>query len=180
MHRYSNDPRRDRPLRRRDDGSEYQLRAQYVVAADGASSGIRDALGYGRRGEGLLAVQRSILFTAPLDEYLNYGVVQFEIEQPDFKAFLITYSDGRLVLMLSDDVDRDEDEQRRLVQQAIGRTGGGRLWQAACRSCCRRPRVVVLGATRVGSPGELAVNAMDWAMRGAAAAPPRLASPHGR
>lgn len=72
-----------------------------------------------RRG-GLLSVQRSILFRAPLEEYLRRGVVQFEIEQPDFRAFLTTYSDGRWVLMLSDDLDRDEEEQRQLVRQASG------------------------------------------------------------
>ena len=109
-------------LRRRDDGGEYQLRARYAVAADGAASGIREALDIGRHGEGLLAVQRSILFTAPLEEYLKHGVVQFEIEQPEFTAFLTTYSDGRWVLMLSDDIGRGHDEQRRLVHQAIGRT----------------------------------------------------------
>lgn len=107
-------------LRPRDGGREYQVRAQYLVAADGAGSQIRDALGIGRTGEGLLSVQRSILFRAPLEEYLRRGVVQFEIEQPDFKAFLTTYSDGRWVLMLSDDLDRDEEEQRQLVRQAIG------------------------------------------------------------
>lgn len=108
-------------LRRRDDGHEYRLHAQYAVAADGASSAVRESLGIGRHGVGQLSVQRSILFRAPLDEYLQHGVVQFEIEQPDFKAFLTTYSDGRWVLMLSDDVERDADEQIQAVRQAIGR-----------------------------------------------------------
>ncbi|MFG3253680.1 FAD-dependent monooxygenase [Streptomyces sp. NPDC048172] len=109
-------------LRRRDDGHEYRLRAQYVVAADGATSAVREKLGIARHGAGPLSVQRSILFRAPLDEYLRHGVVQFEIEQPDLKAFLTTYSDGRWVLMLGDDIERDADEQRRVVRQAIGRT----------------------------------------------------------
>ncbi|GAA1250268.1 FAD-dependent oxidoreductase [Prauserella halophila] len=109
-------------LRRRDDSHEYRLRAQYVVAADGATGVVREALGIGRHGAGPLSVQRSILFRAPLDEYLRRGVVQFEIEQPDLKAFLTTYSDGRWVLMLSDDVERAVDEQIQVVQQAIGRT----------------------------------------------------------
>ncbi|GAB3481630.1 FAD-dependent monooxygenase [Amycolatopsis cihanbeyliensis] len=109
-------------LRRRDDGHEYRLRAQYMVAADGAASSVRAALGIGRHGAGPLSVQRSILFRARLDEYLEHGVVQFEIEQPDLTAFLTTYSDGRWVLMLSDDIERAADEQIQVVRQAIGRT----------------------------------------------------------
>lgn len=109
-------------LRRRTDGSEYRIRAQYLVAADGAASGVRRALGIERTGEGLLSVQRSIMFRAPLEEYLDKGVVQFEIEQDDFHPFLMTYSDGRWVLMLDDDLDRDEDEQRAAVLRALGRT----------------------------------------------------------
>lgn len=108
-------------LRRRSDGHEYLLRARYVIAADGATSPTREALGISRSGEGVLAVQRSILFTAPLEEYLEAGVVQFEIEQSDLTAFLTTYSDGRWVLMLSDDVDRSEEEQRAAVRKALGR-----------------------------------------------------------
>ena len=108
-------------LRHREGGDEYRLRAQYVVAADGATSPVREALGIGRHGVGPLSVQRSILFRAPLDEYLHHGVVQFEIEQPDFQAFLTTYSDGRWVLMLSDDLKRDTGEQTQAVQRAIGR-----------------------------------------------------------
>ncbi len=43
------------------------------------------------------------------------------IEQPDLQAFLTTYSDGRWVLMLGDDIERNEDEQIRVVQRALGR-----------------------------------------------------------
>jgi putative polyketide hydroxylase len=102
------------------DGARYRMRARYVVAADGAGSRIRDALGIDRSGEGLLSVQRSILFRAPIDHFLEHGVVQFEIKQPGLTAFLTTYSDGRWVLMLSDDVDRDADQQRDVVRQAVG------------------------------------------------------------
>src|SRR3984957_2129165 len=98
----------------------YRMRAQYVVAADGSRSQIRDALGINRSGEGLLSVQRSILFRAPIDHYLEHGVVQFEIKQLGLTAFLTTYSDGRWVLMLSDDIDRDGDQQRAVVRQAVG------------------------------------------------------------
>jgi putative polyketide hydroxylase len=101
-------------------GADYRMRAQYVIAADGAASPIRDELGIGRSGQGLLSIQRSILFRAPIDHYLEQGVVQFEIEQPSLTAFLTTYSDGRWVLMLSDDVDRDPDQQRAVVRQAVG------------------------------------------------------------
>lgn len=108
-------------LHRRDDGREHEIRAQYVIAADGADSSIRKAFEIDRHGQGHLSVQRSILFRAPLDEYLEHGVVQFDIDQPDLHAFLTTYSDGRWVLMLSDDVERTADEQIRIVQRAIGR-----------------------------------------------------------
>ncbi|TWF93576.1 FAD-dependent monooxygenase [Saccharopolyspora dendranthemae] len=107
-------------LRERDGGREYRVRAEYVIAADGAGSGVRERLGIGRSGQGLLSVQRSILFRAPIDRFLERGVSQFQIDQPDFTPFLTTYSDGRWVLMLSDDVDLDEDEQREAVCRAVG------------------------------------------------------------
>jgi putative polyketide hydroxylase len=102
------------------DGARYRTRAQYIVATDGARSQTRSALGIDRSGKGLLSVQRSILFRAPIDHYLEHGVVQFEIKQTGLTAFLTTYSDGRWVLMLGDDIDRDADQQRAVVRQAVG------------------------------------------------------------
>jgi putative polyketide hydroxylase len=108
-------------LRHRD-GREYALRAGYVIAADGHSSLIRDALGIGRSGHGFMQVVRSVLFRAPLDAYLEAGISQFELDQPGLKGMLTTYRDGRWLLMFSDDEERDDVTLRAKVIQAIGRS----------------------------------------------------------
>ncbi|MDQ7249940.1 FAD-dependent monooxygenase [Dongia sedimenti] len=107
---------------RAQDGREYTLHAAYMIAADGHRSPIRESLRIARKGRGHLRTMRSVLFRAPLDAYLEKGVMQFEIDQPDLKAFLTTYADGRWVLMFSDDVVRDEAMLRTLIAQAIGRS----------------------------------------------------------
>lgn len=107
-------------LRERD-GREYTLRAAYMIAADGYRSPVREALGIGRSGRGHIRTLRSVLFRAPLEEYLEKGISQFEIEQPGLSAFLTTYGDGRWVLMFSDDEERDEATLRALVARATGR-----------------------------------------------------------
>jgi putative polyketide hydroxylase len=109
-------------IRRRSDGEESTLRADYLLAADGHDSGVRAALGIGMKGRGLIRALRSVLFRAPLEEYLKAGVMQFSIDQPDFQAFLTTYNDGRWALMFDDDVDRDGDTLRALAHKAIGRS----------------------------------------------------------
>ena len=101
-------------------GPEYRVRGSYLVAADGAASTIRETLGIRRSGNGHLRTLRSVLFAAPLQEYLDRGVTQFEIDQPDFKAFLTTYGDGRWVLMFPDDAARDTQALRQAIGQAIG------------------------------------------------------------
>ncbi len=108
-------------LRHRD-GREYTLRADYLVAADGHSSPIREALGIGRSGHGFMQVVRSVLFRAPLDAYLEAGISQFELDQPGLKGMLTTYRDGRWLLMFSDDEERDEATLKAKVIQAIGRS----------------------------------------------------------
>lgn len=108
-------------LRSRADGSEEVVTADYLIAADGHRSPIRAALGIGRQGRGHMRTLRSVLFRAPLDEYLASGVSQFNIDQPDFQAFLTTYRDGRWVLMFNDDAERDDATLRALIVKAIGR-----------------------------------------------------------
>ena len=104
------------------DGREHALRAAYMIAADGSRSPVREALSIGRTGPGHLQTIRSVLFRAPLEEYLEKGISQFEIEQPGLEAFLTTYADGRWVLMFKDDVERDEEMVRAAIEKAIGRS----------------------------------------------------------
>lgn len=108
-------------LRRRGDVDEYASQFQYLIAADGSRSPVRDALGIGRRGPGMLQIVRSVLFRAALNEYLTSEIRQFEIHQPDLRAFLTTYGEDRWVLMFLDDCERDEDAQRAAIARAIGR-----------------------------------------------------------
>ncbi|WP_223643733.1 FAD-dependent monooxygenase [Corallococcus sp. EGB] len=103
-------------------GRSYELRSAYMIGADGGKSLVREALGIGRQGPGHLQTVRSVLFRAPeLDVYLEKKVHQFEIEQPDLRAFLTTYGNGRWVLMFLDEKERTEDEQREALVKATGR-----------------------------------------------------------
>lgn len=52
-------------------GETWEVAADYVLAADGASSGIRDSLGIGMDGQAGLTKQLSILFRADLDAFLH-------------------------------------------------------------------------------------------------------------
>ncbi|MGW6448977.1 FAD-dependent oxidoreductase [Lentzea sp. NPDC055074] len=99
------------------DGEPYEIRADYLVAADGHRSPVREALGITRSGRGYMHTSRSVLFRAPLDEYLKDGIGQFVV---DGVGFLTTYGDGRWVLML-DDREYTEPELREKIVQAIGR-----------------------------------------------------------
>ncbi|NOK07682.1 FAD-dependent monooxygenase [Corallococcus exercitus] len=103
------------------DGQEELLRADYLVAADGHRSPVREALGIGRSGRGLMRTARSAIFRAPLQEYLKAGVSQFNIVQPGFEAFLTTYGDGRWLLIHREDRELDDAELRALIARAIGR-----------------------------------------------------------
>ncbi|TXN34496.1 FAD-dependent oxidoreductase [Methylobacterium sp. WL30] len=109
-------------VRERTTGRTAMIRADYMIAADGADSPIREQLGIPRHGVGHLRTLRSVLFRCPgADEALRHGIQQFEIEQPGFKAFVTTYGDGRWVLMFDDDQVRSSEELRAAVLRALGR-----------------------------------------------------------
>jgi 2-polyprenyl-6-methoxyphenol hydroxylase-like FAD-dependent oxidoreductase len=109
-------------VRERIGEKEYTIRSKYMIAADGSTSSIREALKIGRKGRGHMKTIRSVLFRAPLETYLEKGVVQFEIKQPGLQAFLTTYNDGRWVLMFTDDIERTEAEELGAIKKAIGRS----------------------------------------------------------
>ncbi|QGZ38119.1 2-polyprenyl-6-methoxyphenol hydroxylase-like FAD-dependent oxidoreductase [Pseudoduganella flava] len=99
----------------------HRVMADYVIAADGADSAIRETLGIARRGVGHLRTLRSLLFRCPeADPVLAKGIQQFNIEQPDLRAFLTTYGDGRWVLMFDDTEAYRAADPHELVHKALG------------------------------------------------------------
>lgn len=102
--------------------TEVEISAQYLIAADGGKSAIRDSLGIKRSGVGYLNPVRSVLFKCPdADVHLEKGIQQFEIRQPDFQAFLTTYHDSRWVLMFTDDIDRTEAQLNEAIKKSLGK-----------------------------------------------------------
>ncbi|CEJ53877.1 hypothetical protein PMG11_00216 [Penicillium brasilianum] len=103
------------------EGNEQQIHGSYLIAADGNRSTVRELLQIPRHGRGYMQTLSSVLFRAPLEQWTK-GFVQFDIDQPDLKAFLASYSDGRWALMFKDAVDRDESALRAAIYQAVGRS----------------------------------------------------------
>lgn len=120
--RFEQDSDRVTAFVRDKEGNEYKIQADYMIAADGHRSPIREALNIGRQGKGYLTTGRSVLFKAPLNEYLEKGFFQFTIDQPGFGAFLTTYNDGRWVLFYPDDKERDIATMESDIAKAVGRS----------------------------------------------------------
>jgi len=102
-------------------GDQSHIHGSYLIAADGNRSTIRELLQIPRHGRGFMQNLHSVLFRAPIEQWTK-GIVQFDIEQPDLKAFLASYSDGRWALMFKDGVECDEEDLRAAIYQAIGRS----------------------------------------------------------
>ncbi|KAJ5133139.1 uncharacterized protein N7443_005229 [Penicillium atrosanguineum] len=102
-------------------GRQQTIRGSYLIAADGNRSTIRELLQIPRHGRGFMQNLHSILFRAPLAQWTK-GYVQFDIDQPDLKAFLASYSDGRWALMSKDGIERGEPALRAAIYEAVGRS----------------------------------------------------------
>ena len=121
-------------VRSRDDGGERRIRARYMIAADGAHSPVRRALGVPMGGRGDFAQCFTIYFKADVRALLrerNLSVVY--VNQPGLLAFFrfsITADAGFLAVFSTADAgDRDAEpdlsEARcaRLVRAALGVAG---------------------------------------------------------
>ena len=120
-------------IRERDSGKTQTVRAQYMVAADGASSRVRERLGIRMVGHGTFSKSITIYFRAhlaPLIEGHKWAVVYalnrqlrgfFRFEKPFEKAFLAVNTVGDPENPVTD-VSTGLTEQRslELVQAAIG------------------------------------------------------------
>jgi 2-polyprenyl-6-methoxyphenol hydroxylase-like FAD-dependent oxidoreductase len=93
-------------IRHRDTGETERIRAKYMVAADGAHSGIRQQLGIALNGRGVLSHSVTIYFRAPVAPLLrerNLTVILvrnptlrgfFRIEKPFESGFLVVNTVG--------------------------------------------------------------------------------------
>jgi len=120
-------------IRERDSGKTQTVRAQYMVAADGAHSRVRERLGIRMLGHGMFSKSITIYFRAhlaPLIEGHRWAVVYalnrqlrgfFRFEKPFEKAFLAVNTVGDPENPVTD-VSTELTEQRalELVRMAIG------------------------------------------------------------
>jgi len=97
-------------LRERADGTEYTVRADYMIAADGANSRSRDRLGVTTSGRGSLGHLLNILFQADLSELVRGRKFSIcLIERPEVRGLFTSINNSdRWVFHLSYDPDKGE------------------------------------------------------------------------
>lgn len=120
-------------LRHRDSGAEDEIRAKYMVAADGAHSRIRDRLGIGVRGHGVFSRSVTIYFRGDVSPVLrgrNLSVIYvnnptlrgfFRFEKPFDRGFLAVNALGDPAHPITDVATGLTNERaRELVHVALG------------------------------------------------------------
>jgi putative polyketide hydroxylase len=122
-------------LRDRESGRTSTVRSQYLVAADGPRSPIREQLGIGMTGRGVFSKAITIYFRADVEPLLrerNLSVVLvmnevfagfFRIEKPYRSGFLVVHSVGDPTNPVTDVWDLDEQRCIELVHAGLGTDG---------------------------------------------------------
>lgn len=93
----------------RSSGREFEVRADYLVGADGHRSAVREALGVERDGRGTLARHVGVVFEADLRDHVDEGAfVLYYLRNPAFTgAFAATNTPRRNVFTIEIDPARE-------------------------------------------------------------------------
>src|SRR4051812_37961276 len=84
-------------LRDRSTGAESSVRAQYLIAADGTQSAVREALGIPRHGPGVLQHWMNVIFEADLPTVIDGRPVR-SVFVTDINGTLVPRGDGRWLM----------------------------------------------------------------------------------
>jgi 2-polyprenyl-6-methoxyphenol hydroxylase-like FAD-dependent oxidoreductase len=181
-------------------GTTMRVRAQWMIAADGARSGIRDELAIGRSGPGVVSHAISILIDAKLGPRMQgRESAIYRLSGLPGGAVLSVDNDRRWLLIYAYDPTREPaatftaDRCEELARTALGDASvdllvvGERIWEstALTADAFRRDRVLLAGdAAHVTTPiGGLGMNCgiadvhnLAWKLAGVLAgwAPPSL------
>lgn len=146
-------------IRDRSTGAEASVRAQYLVGADGTQSGVREALGIGRHGPGVLQHWMNVIFEADLPAAIDGRPIR-SVFVTDINGTLVPRGDGRWLMAVQFVPDRGEraedftpDRCRDLIRRAAGRPDlqanivDARSWEAAAAVAdrYREGRVFLIG-----------------------------------
>lgn len=132
----------------RDTGMVYQVRARYLIAADGAGSGIRTHLGLPMEGKGALGNLLNIYFEADLGAFVRgreFSLIR--ISQPGIRGLLtaINNRDRWVFHLHREDVtcDPDPGQLQEILHKVLGLDGvpvrilSVLPWQPTFRVACR-------------------------------------------
>ena len=139
--------------------AETTVRAQYVIAADGTQSTVREALGIRRHGPGVLQHWMNVIFEADLPTVIDGRPIR-SVFVTDINGTLVPRGDGRWLMAVQFVPDRGEraedftpDHCRELIRRASGRPDlpvnivDARPWEAAAAVAdrYREGRVFLVG-----------------------------------
>ncbi len=146
-------------IRDRSTGAERDVRAQYLIGADGAQSAVREAAGIRRHGPGVLQHWMNVIFEADLPTVIDGRAIR-SVFVTDINGTLVPRGDGRWLMAVQFVPERGEraedftpDHCRDLIRRGAGRADlpvdlvDARPWEAAAAVADRykQGRVLLVG-----------------------------------